>query len=134
MLVGGFLHASMSNLQSPHVDALPPFTMSGGYPGTSTHDPEPLRGGSGRLFFTGPSYRIPVSRRSWVPAGPRLSRFCLCNGLQVVLDRKSCSMRGPTPVLRTSLNLDFIRIVHLRVPSSLLVRMICRPPLPCRYR
>jgi hypothetical protein len=29
---------------------------------SSTHVPEPLRSGSGRLFFTGPSYRIPVSR------------------------------------------------------------------------
>jgi hypothetical protein len=105
MPVGGFLHASMSNLQNPHVDALQPFILRGGTPGTSTHDPEPLRSGSGRLFLTGPSYRIPVSRRSWVPAGPRLSRFCLCNGLQILIEIMFHATSYPS--LRTSLNLAF---------------------------
>lgn len=42
-------------------------------------------------------------------------------------------MRGLTLVFRTCLNLDFIRIVDSRVPSSLscLNDLI---PLPCRYR
>jgi hypothetical protein len=47
----------------------------------------------------------PCVQESWRPASPRMSRFCLCNRLQI-LDRKSCSMRSPTPRLRTPLNLD----------------------------
>lgn len=68
LLVGGFLHASMSNLQNPHVDALPPFTMEGRGPGTSTHDPEPFRSGSGRLLLHRAELPYPCVQGSWGPA------------------------------------------------------------------